>query len=46
MLEMIKKIFIGLLTDIISVSNLTKCLLLRNQKYMNQPSFGNSHPNK
>ena len=43
---LIKKIFIGLLTDIVSESNHTKCVSLSNRKYMNQPTLINSHPNE
>ena len=43
---LIKKIFIGLLTGIISVSNHAKCVSLSNQKCMTQPTLINLHPNK
>ena len=46
MFGLIKKIFIGLLTGIVSVSNHTKCILLSNQKYVTQPTIINLHPNK
>ena len=45
MFELIKKIFIGLLTSIVNVSNHTKCLSLGNQKCKIQPSHINLHPN-
>ena len=41
-----KKIFIGLLTGIISASNHTKCVLLSSQKCMIQPTLINLHPNE
>ena len=43
---LIKKIFIELLTGIVSASNDTKCVSLINQKYMTQPTFINLHPNQ
>ena len=46
MFELIKKIFIGLLTGIVSASNHAKCMSLSNQKCMIQPSLINLHPNK
>ena len=46
MFELIKKIFIGLLTDLVSTSNHTKCMLLSNQKCMIQNILINLHPNK
>ena len=46
MFELIKKIFIGLLTDIVSASNHTKCLSLSNKKCMIQPTLINLHPNE
>ena len=46
MFELIKKIFIGLLTDIVSASNHRKCSLLSNQKCMTQPTLINWHPNE
>ena len=46
MFGLIKKIFIGLLTGIVSVSNHTKCIPLSNQKYVTQPTIINLHPNK
>ena len=44
MFGLIKKMFIGLLTDIVSVSNHTKCMLLVNQKCMIQPTGINLLP--
>ena len=41
-----KKIFIGLLTGIVSASNHTKCMLLSNQKCMTQPTLINLHSNE
>ena len=46
MFGLIKKIFIGLLTGIVIASNHTKCVLLRNQKCMTQPTLINLHPNE
>ena len=46
MFELIKKIFIGLLTDIVSASNHAKCVSLSNQKCMTQPTLINLHPNE
>ena len=42
---LIKKIFIGLLTGLVNGSNDTKRVLLRNQKYMAQPTLINLHRN-
>ena len=42
---LIKKIFIGLLTGIVSASNHSKLVLLRNQKCMIQTTLINLHPN-
>ena len=46
MFELIKKIFIGLLTDIVNWSNHKKWVSLSNQKCMVQPTLINLHPNK
>ena len=46
MFAVIKKMFIGLLTDLVSASNHTKCVSLRNQKCEIQLTFINSHPNE
>ena len=46
MFGLIKKIFIGLLTCIVSASNHTKCVLLNNHKCMIQPTLINLHPNE
>ena len=43
---MIKKLFIRLLTGIVSASNHTKYMLLSNQKCMTQPTLINLHPNE
>ena len=43
---LIKKIFIGLLTGIVSSYNHAKCVLLRNQKYMFQPTLIYLRPNE
>ena len=41
MFELIKKIFVGLLTGIVSIFNHAKCMLLSNQKCMIQPHLIN-----
>ena len=46
MLELMKKLLFGLLTDMVSASNNTKCVLLCNQKCMIQPTLINLHPNE
>ena len=46
MFDLIKKMFMGLLVNIVNVSNNTKCVLLSNQKYEVQPTFINLHPNE
>ena len=46
MFGLIKKIFIGLLTGIASVSTHTKCMSLRNQKCMTEHTLINLHPNE
>ena len=46
MFELIKKIFIGLLTGVISASNHTKCVSLSNQECMIQPTLINLHSNE
>ena len=38
--------FIGILPSIVSASKHTKCVLLRNQKCINQPTLINLHPNE
>ena len=45
MFGLIKKLFIGLLTVIVSASNYTKCVLLRSQKCITQPTLINLHSN-
>ena len=42
----IKKMFVKLLTGIVSASYYTKCVSLSNQKCMTQPAFINLHPNE
>ena len=44
MFQLIKKIFIGLLSSIVNASNHTKCVWLSNQKCMIQPTLVNLHP--
>ena len=46
MFGLIQKMFIRLLTGIVSASNQTKCVLLSNQKYMTQSTFIKLHPNE
>ena len=46
MFGLIRKIFIILLTSIVSASNHTKQILLSNQKCMTQHTFINLHPNE
>ena len=46
MFGLIKKIFIGLLTGIVSASNHTKHVLLSNPRCMSQPTIINLHPNE
>ena len=46
MFGLIKKIFIGLLSNIVNGFNYTKCVLLSNQKCMIQPTLINLHPNE
>ena len=46
MFELIKKIFIGLLTGLVNRFNHTKCLCLSNQKCMIQLTLINLHPNE
>ena len=43
---LIEKMFIRLLTSIVSTSNHTKCVSLKNRKHMTQPSLTNLHPNE
>ena len=46
MFELIKEIIIGLLTGIVRASNHSKCVPLRNQTCMIQPTLINLHPNE
>ena len=46
MFGLLRKIFIILLTSIVSASNHTKQILLSNQKCMTQHTFINLHPNE
>ena len=46
MFEIITKMFIRLLTGLVSASNHTKCVSLSNQKCEIQPTFINLHPNE
>ena len=45
MFGLIKKLFIGLLSSIVSGSNHTKCVSLSNQKYEIRPTLVNFYPN-
>ena len=45
MFELIKKVFIGLLSDIVSASNNTKCMSLNNKKCIIQATLIKLHPN-
>ena len=46
MFRLNKKMFMGLLISIVNATNHAKCVLLSNQKYMNQPTLINLHPNE
>ena len=46
MSELIKKIFIGLLTDLVNGCNHTKCVSLSNQKCMTLRTLINLHPSE
>ena len=46
MFGLIEKIFIRLITSLVNGSNHTKCVWMRNQKCMIQPTFINLHPNE
>ena len=46
MFELIKKIYIGLLTGPVNRSNHKKCILLSNRKCITQPTLINLHPNE
>ena len=41
-----KKVFVGLLTSIVSAYKHAKCMSLRNQKCEIQPTFVNLHSNE
>ena len=45
MFGLIKKVFMGLLINIVNASNHAKCVLLSNQKCEVQPTFINLYPN-
>ena len=42
----IKKMFVKLVTTMLTASNYTKCVSLSNQKCMTQPTLINIHPNE
>ena len=46
MFRLIKKMFTGLLTGIVSANNYTKFVSLSNQKCTTQPTIINLHPNE
>ena len=46
MIGLIKKIFMRLLISIVNASNHMKCVSLKNQKGMNQPTLINLRPNE
>ena len=46
MFELIKKVFIVILSNRVNVSNHTKCVSLSNQKCELQPTLINLHPNE
>ena len=46
MFGLIKKMFVGLLINIVNVSNHTKCVSLNNQKCEILPTLINTHPNE
>ena len=46
MFRLIKKTFIVLITGLVDGSNHTKCISLRNQKCMIQPTLINLHPDE
>ena len=46
MFGLIQKMFIGLLTSIVTACNHTKCKLLSYQKCMTQPTLLNFYPNE
>ena len=46
MFELIKKMFMGFLINIVNASSHTKCVLLSNEKYNILPTFVNLHPNE
>ena len=46
MFRLIKKIFVQLLTSIVSASNYTKCMALNRQKCMTQHTHINLHSNE
>ena len=46
MLRLIKQLFMGLLINIINASNHTKCISLKDQQCMIQPTLINFHANE
>ena len=46
MFGLVNKIFIGLWINIVNASHRTKCVSLRNQKCMIQPTLINIHPSE
>ena len=45
-MDVLKYVFIGLLTSRVSTSNHTKCVSLSNQKYEIKPTLIKLHPNE
>ena len=45
-MDVLKNVFIGLLTSQVSTSNHTKCVSLSNQKYEIKPTLIKLHPNE
>ena len=46
MVELIKKMFMGLLISKVNASDLSKCVSLSNQKCMTEPTLINLYPNE
>ena len=46
MFRLIKQVLIGLLASMRNISNHTKCISLKNQQCMIQPTLINLHPNE
>ena len=46
MFRLIEKKFFGLLNNIVSTSNHTKCIFVISYKFMNQPTISSLHPDE